>query len=111
MKHPNAWILLIAAAVVVIAAALFQPQPAPPKEITPVHAGDRGGIVITDGAALTDINTAGAELIRELPGVGEVLTEAIIEGRPYTDLEDLRRVKGIGDAMIKSLQDKVAFGE
>ena len=111
MKHQNAWILLIATAAVVIAAMLFHPKPTPPKETAPVHAGDRGGIVVLGDKALIDINTASRELLEELPGIGEVMAQALIEGRPYKDLEDLRRVKGIGDAMIESLRDKVAFGD
>jgi competence protein ComEA len=42
-----------------------------------------------------------------LPGVGEVLAERIVEGRPYQTVEDLRRVPGIGEKVFARLKESL----
>lgn len=55
------------------------------------------------------LNTADANGLETLPGVGPVLAERIIADReangPYASLEDLARVSGVGDAMVAGLED------
>lgn len=54
-----------------------------------------------------DPNTATVDEIMLLPGVGEVLAERIVEGRPYKSVEDLRRVPGIGAKTFAALKDSL----
>jgi competence protein ComEA len=54
-----------------------------------------------------DPNTAAVDEIMLLPGVGEVLAERIVEGRPYQTVEDLRRVPGIGPKVFAELKDSL----
>ncbi len=54
-----------------------------------------------------DPNTATVDEIMLLPGVGEILAERIVEGRPYTSVEDLRRVPGIGAKVFAGLKDSL----
>jgi competence protein ComEA len=54
-----------------------------------------------------DPNTATVDEIMLLPGVGEVLAERIVEGRPYKSVEDLRRVPGIGEKVFAGLKDSL----
>jgi competence ComEA-like helix-hairpin-helix protein len=54
-----------------------------------------------------DPNTATVEEIMLLPGVGEVLAERIVEGRPYKSVEDLRRVPGIGEKVFARIEDSL----
>ena len=60
-----------------------------------------------------DVNAANAELLTELPGIGEVKAMAIVENRdangPYENAEDLSRVSGIGEATVDGLRDQVEF--
>ncbi len=60
-----------------------------------------------------NVNTADAELLAELPGIGPAKANAIIEDReangPFESAEDLARVSGIGDATVASLEDQVSF--
>ncbi|CAM3311317.1 ComEA family DNA-binding protein [Halomonas lysinitropha] len=60
-----------------------------------------------------NVNSADAELLAELPGIGETRAAAIIEDReakgPYESAEDLTRVSGIGDATVEGLADQVTF--
>lgn len=57
-----------------------------------------------------DPNTATIDEMVLLPGVGPVLAERIIDGRPYTDVDDLRRVPGIGNRTFERLKDQLVVG-
>ena len=61
----------------------------------------------TSAGQTIDPNTASVDEIMLLPGVGEVLAERIVEGRPYKTLEDLRRVPGIGPKVFAELKDSL----
>jgi len=50
-----------------------------------------------------DLNTAPAEALEALPGVGPKTAQVIIEGRPYNTVDDLLRVKGIGEKTLEKL--------
>jgi|GEM_PF-1174835 len=52
---------------------------------------------------LINLNTATPAELDDLPGVGPVLVEAIIRGRPFSSVGDLGRVKGIGPQTLKKL--------
>ncbi len=57
------------------------------------------------------LNRATAEELEALPGVGPVLAERIVTYReqngPFTEIEDLLDVPGIGEAILASLRDLV----
>lgn len=61
-----------------------------------------------------NINTADAELLDTLPGVGESTAEKIIADRerngPFSSPEDLKRVSGIGDKKFEELADLITVG-
>jgi len=58
-----------------------------------------------------DVNRADRAALVGLPGVGPVLAERILEDRarngPFRSVEDLRRVKGIGERTLERLRDLV----
>lgn len=62
---------------------------------------------------VVNVNTASVEELQVLPGVGEARARAIVELRKQRgglkSLEDLREVKGIGDASLEKLRPFVAF--
>jgi competence protein ComEA len=62
-------------------------------------------------AAIININTADAKALESLPGVGKATAKAIIEGRPYKSIDDLKRVKGMSDKKIQALKGKISVGE
>lgn len=71
------------------------------------------GTVGTDGAdgVKVNINTATAAELETLPGIGEVTAGNIIAWReqhgPFTSVEQLLEVDGIGDRRLSQLRDRV----
>lgn len=61
---------------------------------------------LRDGEKL-DANKATVDEIVLLPGVGQVLAERIVDGRPYASLDDLRRVPGLGSKTLERLRDRL----
>jgi predicted flap endonuclease-1-like 5' DNA nuclease len=58
------------------------------------------------------VNTTTADTLCFLPGIGPVMAQRIIDERaiaPFTDLQDLQRVKGIGPRMAEKLTGKLVF--
>lgn len=58
-----------------------------------------------------NINTAGSGLLQTLPGIGPVKANAIIQYRrdhgPFTTVEELTRVSGIGAATLEKIADLI----
>lgn len=65
---------------------------------------------ISAGQGRVDVNSADAKALEALPGVGPVLAQRIISGRPYVSYTDLERVKGLGKSKVASLRDRISFG-
>ena len=78
-----------------------------PLPLTPdlPSVGSQSGI--TSGG-LVDLNAASSEQLQPLPGIGPAKAESIIEHRlangPFTRVEDLIEVSGIGEKTFESLQ-------
>ena len=63
-------------------------------------------------AASVNINTATAEQLEVLPGIGPSKAEAIVKDRetngPFSSVADLARVSGIGDKTVENLGTQIA---
>lgn len=71
-----------------------------------VATADNGG----NNSGCTDLNRATSAELEALPGVGPKTAEKIIryrEAQPFTQVEDLRNVQGIGDTRMQSLRPLV----
>lgn len=62
---------------------------------------------------LLDPNTASVEQLESLPGIGPTLARRIVEGRSprgYERVDDLRRVRGIGERTLARLRPRLRIG-
>ncbi len=75
-------------------------------------SGAPGTVTAPDGTTVVNVNTADATALEALPGIGEVLAAAIVAYReehgPFTSIEQLQDVSGIGPATFDDLKDLVA---
>lgn len=56
------------------------------------------------GTGLLDVNSATQEQLEALPGIGPALAARIMAARPFKSADDLRQVKGIGDARYQKIR-------
>ena len=72
---------------------------------------DAGGGSALDAPQLVNINSAGADELDALPGVGPATARAIVEDReangPFAMPEDLMRVSGIGEKKFAKLKSSI----
>jgi len=61
--------------------------------------------------ALLDLNSAGADELTGLPGVGPAMAERIIAERPFASVDELKRVSGIGDNLLERLTPYIHLPE
>lgn len=52
-----------------------------------------------------DVNSATLEELQTIKGIGPKLAQAIIDGRPYKEIQDLLKVKGIGEKTLKKFEE------
>lgn len=64
--------------------------------------------------AIINLNLADAAMLETLPGIGPVTAAAIIEYRnkngPFTAVDELLNVSGIGPATLEKIRDSVTVG-
>ena len=57
-------------------------------------------------AGTVDINTASLTQLDELTGIGPVMAQRIIDTRPFSSVDDLLKVKGIGEITLQKIKDQ-----
>lgn len=99
MQSKSRFVVHVLAIVALLVLAGPPARGAEPRHAEPHHA--------------VDINSASAEELAGLPGIGDSKAKAIIEYRaaePFKTVDDLKKVKGIGDKMLESLRPDITVG-
>lgn len=79
------------------------------------EAGVDGGVSASSGAGgatgLVNINTASAEELQTLSGIGPSMAQSIIDERTkngaFASVDDLMRVSGIGEKKLAKIKDSI----
>lgn len=70
----------------------------------PLAARTPGTRKLQPGDPPVNVNTATAEQLQQLDGIGPKLAQAIIDARPFAAVDDLDRVKGIGKKTLDKIR-------
>lgn len=64
--------------------------------------------VLGDSSTIININTASAAVLDGLPGIGSVTAGKIINGRPYSAIEDLLGKKIVSQKVFDQIKEKIS---
>ncbi len=63
----------------------------------------------TSNSGLININSATADQLDSLPGIGPVTAQKIINGRPYSDISELSSKKVVSSKVYGEIKDKISL--
>lgn len=85
------------------------PRPAAAPEGGDDGGGTSGQTAPGSGSERVDLNAADAATLESLPGVGPVIAERIVtwreENGPFTSVDELAEVSGVGPAILATIRD------
>jgi competence protein ComEA len=93
-------ILFLLAALTLFASAYQAPKAAKDKPASQASTS-------TPASGQIDINSASADELKSLPGIGEAYSAAIIKNRPYANKRQLLSRKAIPQATYDKISDRI----
>jgi competence protein ComEA len=108
MQHVRSRLARAAAACLILTLALLS---AP----VPCAAAPSGSKAAPAAGERIDINSASAEQLVVIPGIGKVMADRIIQFReehgPFSKVEELLKIKGIGEKSLEKLRPYIKIGK
>jgi competence protein ComEA len=74
---------------------------------TAAQAAEKAAAEKLAPAVRININKADQATLEKLPGIGPVKAKAIIDGRPYRNIEDVMNIKGIKGKTFEEIKDSI----
>ena len=95
-----------AAGIVGAPAAWAQSTAAPPAKAAPKDAGKPADQKASKTEPI-DINTASADELQKIPGIGDAYSKKIVDGRPYARKDDLVKKKVLPEGVYSKIKDQI----
>jgi len=69
--------------------------------------GDGRSVDLAEGSLRVNLNTATLTELESIPGIGSTLAKQIVAHRPYTSIDQLVAIRGIGASSIEKMRPYV----